>query len=72
MTHFEGSCPFLTCTERGPHLHEACESCGALRHGNFNCLTCMRWQCRLTGSRLKDGSVSLLRIRVKMLARGLW
>jgi hypothetical protein len=41
------SCPFLTCTLRGPHEHMACEDCGAVRHGSLFCLTCLRWNQRL-------------------------
>ena len=43
-------CPFLTCLKRGPHTHEACESCGAVRHGSLNCLECLRWNKRLARS----------------------
>lgn len=44
--NFDGPCPFLTCLETGPHSHEACPDCDAMRYANFNCPTCrraMRW-----------------------------
>jgi hypothetical protein len=69
--HSHALCPLLSCARAGLHLHVACQSCGAVGHANFNCLFCMRWQVRRWGSRCKDGSVSLFRVRVKMLARGL-
>lgn len=36
-----GPCPFLMCTETGPHEHGVCPDCEAVRYGNpFYCLTC--------------------------------
>ncbi len=40
IMHFDGACPFLTCLEAGPHDHEICPDCGAVRYGNIYCLTC--------------------------------
>ena len=39
---FLGPCPFLTCTETGPHEHVCCPDCGAVRHGNMFCNTCIK------------------------------
>ena len=37
----DGFCPFLTCLQDGPHTHEVCATCGAVRHGNcFYCPEC--------------------------------
>jgi hypothetical protein len=37
----DGPCPFLTCTETGPHEHAVCPDCDAVRYGNpFYCPTC--------------------------------
>lgn len=41
----EGWCPFLTCLEEGPHEHEVCQDCGAVRHGNITCPTCRAYHC---------------------------
>jgi len=38
--HFDGPCPFLLCTETGPHDHEICPTCRAVRYGNLCCNTC--------------------------------
>lgn len=38
--HFDGPCLFLTCLETGPHDHEICPTCRALRYGNLFCNTC--------------------------------
>ena len=38
--HFEGACPFLTCLETGPHDHEVCPVCDAVRYANLFCNTC--------------------------------
>lgn len=40
---FDGPCPFLSCLRRGPHEHMACESCGAVNHGNLFCAACRRF-----------------------------
>lgn len=36
-----GPCPFLTCLETGPHGHDVCPACGAVRFGNIGCRTCL-------------------------------
>lgn len=41
----DGSCPFLTCLDSGPHGHDVCPACGAVRFGNMFCATCVRtWE----------------------------
>lgn len=37
----DGSCWFLTCLETGPHGHDMCPDCGAVRFGNLFCRTCL-------------------------------
>lgn len=37
----DGPCPFLTCLETGPHGHDVCPDCGAVRFGNMCCRTCI-------------------------------
>lgn len=40
----DGPCPFLTCLETGPHGHDICPHCGAVKSGNAFCGTCRsRW-----------------------------
>ena len=39
---FDGPCPFATCLETGPHTHEICPACGAVRHGNLFCPECRK------------------------------
>jgi hypothetical protein len=41
-TDFDGPCPFLTCSERGPHSHSTCPKCGAVKYGNANCDECRK------------------------------
>lgn len=36
----DGPCPFLTCLETGPHGHDVCTNCGAVKFGNMFCATC--------------------------------
>lgn len=38
----DGPCPFLTCLNTGPHGHDICPDCGAVRFGNAFCATCVR------------------------------
>lgn len=42
MLTFDGPCPFLTCLETGPHTHDVCPECNAVRHGNMYCKTCRK------------------------------
>lgn len=37
----DGPCPFLTCPETGPHGHDVCPECDAVRFGNMCCRTCV-------------------------------
>jgi hypothetical protein len=38
-------CPFLTCQQDGPHAHDDCWLCEALRAGNAFCGACRaRWE----------------------------
>lgn len=39
----DGPCPFLLCLEQGPHEHEVCPDCGAVRFGNITCCTCRNY-----------------------------
>ncbi len=39
----DGPCPFLTCLKQTRHEHELCETCGAVRHGNFGCAACRKY-----------------------------
>ena len=43
MLTFDGPCPFLTCLETGPHTHDVCPECNAVRHGNICCKTCRKY-----------------------------
>lgn len=36
-----GPCPFLTCLETGPHGHDVCPECDAVRFGNPYCRHCV-------------------------------
>jgi hypothetical protein len=36
----DGPCPFLTCLETGPHGHDVCPDCRAVKFGNMFCVTC--------------------------------
>lgn len=38
----DGPCPFLACLDAGPHGHDICPACGAVRFGNAFCATCVR------------------------------
>lgn len=38
----DGPCPFLTCLDAGPHGHDICPECSAVRYGNAFCGTCVR------------------------------
>lgn len=38
----DGPCPFLTCLDAGPHGHDICPECSAVRFGNAFCATCVR------------------------------
>lgn len=43
--YLERSCALARCTERGPHRHPVCVSCGAVDFGNpFGCASC-RLEC---------------------------
>lgn len=43
---------------------ETCQACGAVGHGNFWCLTCLRWLKRWSG-----GEGTLLRVLIKIRQR---
>lgn len=38
----DGPCPFLSCLEDGPHGHDVCPECFAVRYGNACCATCVK------------------------------
>lgn len=38
----DGPCPSLTCFDTGPHGHDICPDCTAVRYGNTCCPTCVR------------------------------
>jgi hypothetical protein len=38
----DGPCPFVTCLDTGPHGHDICPECGAVKFGNAFCATCVR------------------------------
>lgn len=44
----DGPCPFLTCLDTGPHGHDVCPDCSAVRFGNMCCATCVRSCDRLS------------------------
>lgn len=46
----DGPCPLLTCLDTGPHGHDICPECKAVRFGNLFCRTCLTHQAA-NGSR---------------------
>lgn len=38
----DGPCMFLFCLDDGPHGHDICPDCGAVRFGNASCATCVK------------------------------
>lgn len=55
---FDGSCPFLTCLETGPHVHPVCPECGAVRYGNIFCGEC-RKQAGIWTNALREEGVEV-------------
>lgn len=48
---FDGPCMFLTCLDDGPHGHDVCPTCEAIKFGNAFCRTCLAHQA-VNGSAL--------------------
>jgi hypothetical protein len=61
------SCPLVSCNERGPHQHPACETCGAVDWGNIFCGACLRWHKR--AGRGGAEHLAFLRVLIKIADR---